>query len=109
MRSQAFSNARTATIASGATDSGAMQYSAYRSGGFQMPAAFTGTAVSFKVSADGVTYTVLKQAGGTPVSMPVSVSEAYPLPAELEPWPWFKFVSDATEGAARNIAVVTKS
>jgi hypothetical protein len=56
----------TATIASAATTSGAITLGANTITGMVLPAAFTGTALSFQVSADGATYGALYDSTNTP-------------------------------------------
>jgi hypothetical protein len=75
-----------------------------------MPAAFTGTTLTFQVSADGSTYQALYDStGANQVSMAVAASRSYDLPAELASWPYWKIVSGSAEGDARSLTVVSKS
>jgi hypothetical protein len=80
-----------------------------RLAGVQIPAAFTGTSISFSVSADNVTYGPFKQAGTT-VSITVAASDAVDILGAypgLTAWPYVEIVSSATEAAARTINYVT--
>jgi hypothetical protein len=96
-------------IANGQTVSAAFNASDCAAFGLQMPAAFTGTTVSFQVSADdGTTYQALYDTTNTLVSMTVAASRSYDLPAELAAWDHFKIVSGLAEGAARTLIVVGK-
>lgn len=77
--------------------------------GLQMPAAFTGTTITFQVSIDGSTFQALYDAtGATQVSMAVAASRSYDLPAELTAWAMFKIVSGSAEAADRALLVVGK-
>lgn len=100
----------TLTIANGATVSDAFPSNDHAAFGLQMPAAFTGSALTFQVSADnGTTFQALYDAtGSTQVSMAVAASRSYDLPAELASWTHFKIVSGSAEGAARSLKVVGK-
>lgn len=80
-----------------------------RLAGLVIPSAFTGTAISFMVSADGVTYGTFKQSG-TAVSITVAASDAVDLLGSfpgLSAWPYVEIVSNASESAARTIQYVT--
>ncbi len=77
--------------------------------GLVMPAAFTGTAITFQVSADDAIYQDLYDATGTiKISQAVVASRSYDLPSELASWPFWKVVSGTTEVAARSLVVVCK-
>ena len=96
-------------IANGQTVGGVISMPALgRLSGIQIPAAFTGTAISFQVSMDNVTFGTFKQ-GGAAVSITVAVSDcvdvlgAYP---GLTAWPYVKVVSNAAEGGARTLNYV---
>lgn len=73
--------------------------------GFIMPAAFTGTAITFEVSnALAGTYVPLYDSSNNPVSMTVAVSRAYSVnPALFVGWQYLKLVSGSTELAGRTI------
>jgi hypothetical protein len=109
MRDQAYQINGGTVIAINTTQSAAVPYRAYRGGGFATPAALTGTAVTFEVSQDGVGWIALYSASNSPVSITVATSRAYPLPAELYGWHFFRFVSGTTETAARTILYSLKS
>ncbi len=97
------------TIANNGTTSDAVQSVGYAAFGLVMPAAFTGTTISFLVSADGVTYQALYDRYNVLVSMTVAVSRSYDLPVELAGWHSFKIVSGSSEGAARTLGMTCKS
>jgi len=102
---------QTLTIANGATTTGtaflAQNMAAF---GLQMPAAFTGTSITFTVSADGATFQALYDStGATAVSMSVAASRSYDLPSALTAWRAFKIVSGSAEAASRDLIVVGKA
>lgn len=102
---------QTLNIANGAQPTTeAFTASNFAAFGLQMPAAFTGTSITFQVSADdGATYQALYDATGTAqVSVAVAASRSYDLPAELAAWDHFKIVSGSAEGAARALIVIGK-
>lgn len=102
-------NAKTLTIANGQTASDAFSAANYAAFGLQMPGAFTGTSITFTVSADGSTFQALYDAtGATQVSVSVAASRCYDLPAELATWAAFKIVSGSSEAAARSLVVIGK-
>lgn len=102
-------SAKNLTIANGATTSDAFEASSCVAFGLQMPAAFTGTTLTFTVSADkGTTYQALYDEFNVAVSMTVAASRSYDLPATLASWTHFKIVSGSSEGAARTLWVVGK-
>jgi hypothetical protein len=99
---------QTATIANGATVSSALTAAGFISFGVALPAAFTGVALTFQVSADGTTYQALNNDAGA-VSITVAQGKSYALPAGLTAFPYFKIVSGAAEGGARSLVVAMKS
>lgn len=105
---QGYSSDAAATIAISTTTSGAVNIRGYQRGGFVLPAAFTGSAVTFLVSVDGVTYIVLNDTSNSAVSQTVTAAKSYALPAAIFSFNFFKFVSGSSEAAARSIAVSLK-
>ena len=99
---------QTVTIASAGTVSGAVQADEFAAFGLMMPAAFTGTTLTFQVSGDGTTYQALYDRYNVAVSMTVAVNRHYDLPTELASWHSFKLVSGSAEGAARSLIVACK-
>jgi hypothetical protein len=100
----------TVTIANGATVSDAADFHSSCFSGIVLPAAFTGTALTFQVSHDGVTYQGLYNPAGNAVSLTVagaSPARTYSFSAdiafELSHWRWVKVVSNAAEGADRSV------
>lgn len=106
---------QTLTIVSGGTASTSYRANNMAAYGLQMPAAFTGTSISFKVSADGATFQALYEvddpATGTQrqVTLAVTASRNYALPDALTPWKAFMIVSNGVEGADRSLVVVGKA
>lgn len=76
--------------------------------GMALPAAFTGTAMTFEVSADNGTYQPLCDYTGAAVSMTVAQGKSYDLPGALAAWPYAKLVSGTAEGGARSVVIVAK-
>jgi hypothetical protein len=99
----------TATITSGQTSTGAIEISGAAFIGLEMPAAFTGTTISFTVSRDGTTFAALYDEFNTLVSMTVAASRNYELPASLTTWGYMKIVSGSSEGADRTLGIALKS
>ena len=98
---------QTGTIANGGTVSTPVTSAGFTSFGVQLPATFTGTALTFQVSADGATYQALQNSSGA-ISQTVAQGKSYALTADLAAWPYFKLVSGSTEGGARSLVVVMK-
>lgn len=99
---------KTATIASGETKSGSIDLHETAQAGFILPAAFTGTAITFEVSADNVTFAPLEGSDGNPVSLTVSQGNAYAFPISTFPFAFAKIVSGSAEGADRSITICRK-
>lgn len=108
MMAQRAFDIRKATIASGQTVSDAVELSEGAIVGLVIPAAFTGTTISFQASADGSVFQALYDETNTLVSMTVAVSRTYAAPAALSPFVAIKIVSGSAEGASREIKVVCK-
>jgi hypothetical protein len=79
---------------------------------FVLPAAFTGTAITFNVSFDDVTYQQLTNASGSAISLTVAQGKSYGFTQDIRsavtPWRYIQFVSGSTEGAARTINFIVK-
>lgn len=99
---------RRATIANAAQLSTAIENKYGAELGVVLPATFTGSSLTFEVSADGSTFQPLYDKQHQAVSMSVSQGHSYALPAELLPWPHFKIKSGSSEGGARTLIVVIK-
>lgn len=97
----------TATIAASGTKTDAIDLRGCSRLGFALPATFTGTAISFEVSHDNVTFQALNDDSGA-VSMTVAQAKSYTVSDAdgVGVWPWVKLVSGSTEGAERLITVV---
>lgn len=97
------------TIASGQTVSSAAKIMDANLLAIELPAAFTGTVLTFQVSADGVTYQVPYTSANAAVTIAtVAQGRSYPLPTELLPWSYLKVVSGTAEGGARVLKIVKK-
>ncbi len=95
-------------IDSGETDSEPILAQAMAQSGFILPAAFTGTGISFKVSHDGETYVLLYDAANALVSVTVTQGRAYAFPISLFGFSYIILVSNAAEDADRQIAICSK-
>ena len=102
------STTSTLTIANAQTTSGAMTAGSYAMFGLVIPSAFTGTSISFTVSADNSTFQTLYDSNGNEVTLAVAASRSFDLPSALASWPYWKVVSNASEGGARSLVVVAK-
>lgn len=99
----------TVTIAASGTTSTAVDARASAMYGVALPAAFTGTALTFMVSdTEAGTYQTLEASDGSPVALVVEQGKSYTIPNEIAPWPWFKLVSGSPEAAGRSIVVTRK-
>ena len=97
----------TVTIASSETDSTAIDCGGMVFTGFILPATFTGTAVTFKVSDDNSTFYALKGSDGNDISYTVAQGNAYAVENAVlfAGWRWIKIISGSSEGAERTIKV----
>lgn len=98
------------TIANGATTSAAIPTKGLTLVGVQLPAAFTGTTITFTGSVDGTTYQAVKSTtSGTALSYTVAQGTY----AAIDPIPFYglafiKLVSGSSEGGARSFSVTLK-
>lgn len=106
MPDQGFQVPTSVTLPAG-TVSNALAIGDFTIGGFILPAAFTGTAITFQVSVDGDTFVALNDSSGA-VSLTVAQGKGYALPASVMGFRWLKFVSGSSEGADRTIQVMLK-
>lgn len=101
---------QTLTVASGATVSSVFQAAGYTNFAAAFPSDFAGTSVSFEVAPlSSTSFTTLYSAANTAVSLTVSASRAYPLPAELAAFPVFRIVTPSQGTASGLITVFGKS
>lgn len=104
---------KTLTIANGGTTTEAFPMYHGTILGFQMPATFTGTAITFTGCATkGGTYVPVYDSDGNAVSVAVAASRGYTLSgAEADAvlgHNYIKLVSGSSEGAARSIVVTVR-
>lgn len=95
----------TTTIANAGTKSAAINMGGLGLVGIVIPAAFTGTALTFEVcdTADG-TFAPLYNSSNTLVSMTIAQGRSYAVdPALFQGYAFIKFVSGSAESAARTI------
>ncbi len=96
------------TIAASASLSGALDLGDSRLKAVQMPSAWTAALLSFQVSADGVTYGVLKDTDGTEIQLSVDVNQCVNVYApDFAPWRFVKVQSGLSSGAVTQTAART--
>jgi YD repeat-containing protein len=104
----------TVTIANGASLSGAVFLGAGVPLAVQMPAAFTGTQLTFQTSHDGTTYQNMYDDSGNEVAVTVAASRNVALPASMmAAWRYLKLrsgtaASPTAEGGNRTIMLVNR-
>jgi hypothetical protein len=96
------------TIGAANTTSGTVDIRGHTFLGLRIPASFTGTQLTFEVSADAANWNGLYDITGAQVVLPVVQGRAYDLPGEVSAWPYFRVVSSATEGSNRILTCVMK-
>lgn len=89
------------TIAPGGTTSTTFDKRGYPIVRLIIPAAFTGTTITFLVSQDGASFVSLYDRYNSQCSITVSTNRGYELPAELAGWGYFQVVSGSAEGLGR--------
>lgn len=99
-----------ASIANAATVSAAIPTQGLTLVGVQLPAAFTGTALTFQGSVDGVTYqAVYSTTSGTALSYTIAQARYIAIdPAPFYGLAYIKLVSGSTEAGARAFFVTLK-
>lgn len=98
------------TIASGSTDSSAIDVGGHTMLAIYFPTGFTGSTVTFKGSSDGTTYYAI-YSGGAAVSETVVANSYVSIDANitaLTPYRFLKIVADAQSGA-RTMHLLAKS
>lgn len=98
------------SIASGQTVSAGVNLNGFTLCGVFLPAAFTGTALSFEASADGVTYVAVKSTtSGTSLSYTVAQGTYVAIdPKDFQGIQYLKLVSGTMEGAGRSLSLAVK-
>lgn len=97
------------TIASSGTTSGAIDLQGLVLCQIIMPAAFTGTGLTFSSSWDDVTYQVLYNSSNSALSLTVTASRNYDLaPQDFCGCRFLKLISGSTELGNRVIGLVTR-
>ena len=99
-----------ATIAASGTTSTPIWLKGFELTGIVIPATFTGTAITFQASLDGVNYYTLKNTySGAAVSYTVTTSSFYAIaPADFAGVNYIKIVSGSTEGSTRTLNLATR-
>jgi hypothetical protein len=96
-----------ATIAISTTTSGAIDMGGMNLVGLIMPAAMTGTSMTFQGSVDGTNYFDLYDSSGTQLSITIAASRFILLvPADFAAVRYLKLVSGSSEAAERSINLV---
>ena len=93
----------TVTIANSGTTSTAIDTAEYVAIGIILPAAFTGSAITFSVSQDNTTYGTLYTAANAAQSITVTQARAYPMPDDALKFRYVKLISGSSEEGARTI------
>ncbi len=98
------------TIANSGTKTPAIVTKGLSLVGIQLPAAFTGTAITFEASLDGTTYQpVYDTKSGTALSYTVAQGHFVAIdPIDFQGIPFLKIVSGSAEGGARAFSVSLK-
>ena len=97
------------TISSGGTKSNALDVGGHGLVGMIMPAAFTGTSVTFEGSWDGTNFFPIYNTDGTQFSATVSTSRLIAFaPSDFVSCRLVKIVSSSTEGADRVINLIIR-
>lgn len=100
---------KTVVIANGATTSAAIDARQYSIFAVDLPATFTGVALTFTSSdAFAGTYQPVNDNTGAAVTLTVAQGKNYDLPTALGSVAFFKIVSGAAEGGARSVVVICK-
>lgn len=100
---------RTAVISSGQTTSAVVDISGYSSVLMALPAAMTGTTISFQVSDTRAgTFQSLYDSSNTLISISITASRTIALPFEVGMANFIKLVSGSSEGADRTITLICK-
>ncbi len=105
-----FNPAAPAVIALNGTVSAAIHLGGLVPCGILLPAAFTGVALTFQASVDGITYVVLKSTtSGTSLSYTVAQGTFCAVdPKDFYGVNYLKIVSGSSEGAARTLNVALR-
>lgn len=103
MSQRAAFHAERITILSGQTLSGAIRVESWVRGGFQLPATFTGTAITYQVSVDGAVFKSLRDNAGAAISTVVAQDQMFAFPEAVFGFAAVKLVSGSAEGADRAI------
>lgn len=101
----------TTSIASGATESAAINFQGCTLCGIFLPAAFTGTSLSFSAAAsEGGSFLPLQQSDGTLLTVPVTANRYLALDASLFMGVRFlRIISNASEAAGRTLVLAARS
>ncbi len=102
-------NTLTATIANTATKSDVIDLKGATLKTIIMPAAFTGTVISFEISTDGTNFFPYYNVDDIEVDVTVTAGRAYGLAAiDFYSIQYLKIVSNASEGAKRLLTLISR-
>jgi len=97
------------TIAQSGTTSGAIDLQGLVLCQIILPAAFTGTGITFSSSWDDVTYQVLYNSSNAALSLTVTQGRNYNLaPQDFAGCRYLKVISGSSEAAARSVGLITR-
>lgn len=74
--------------------------------GLVVPSNFDGTAITFQVSHDDVTYQALYDTTNTAIGMTVAASRSYDLPQELAAWQYWKIATTTVQSTTDTVFYV---
>lgn len=98
-----------ATIANGGTTSSVVDLQGRGVVAIIIPAAFTGTAITFSMSHNNVTFQVCYNTANTALTATVTQGRTYMIaPTDLIGARYLKIISNAAEGAERAISVISR-
>lgn len=101
---------KTATVPNGDTVSNAVDLEDGTFLGFTVPAALTGSSVSFSVSLDGVTYVTMKDGAGTTLTLSIGVDQYVPVDSgKFLGIRYIKLVCGSSQGAERVFQLATRN
>ena len=105
------SNNFTATIAISQTVSNTIDCRRDQLLAIHMPAAFTGTSITFQASVDGVTFNTVREVGGSATYTLTNVAASQFIPLNVQVFAaaqYVRIVSGSSEAAARSIICVLR-
>ena len=99
---------RSVTIAASATASAGFGTGQATRGSFQLPSTFTGTAITFNVSNDGVTFVACPVEGNEAVTITVAASGSYSFPVKAFNFRYLQLVAGSSQASLCTITLFTR-